>query len=72
MAKRKKKSKHGTTPKRLVEILPYYNEQNMSHEQVADVYGVARNTVIRWVKLLRENGYEVKTKPRGLPELRID
>ncbi len=47
------------------DVLPLFNKERMSYQQVADHFKVDRGTVIRWVKKLREAGYEVKTLPVG-------
>jgi len=42
-----------------------FNEQNLSSREVAKRMKVNQSTVWRWIKALRDAGYEVKTLPVG-------
>lgn len=46
----------------LSEIVPLINEQGMTLTAIAKRYRRKVLTVHRWIKKLRANGYEIKTK----------
>lgn len=54
-----KKKNRGMT---LSEIVPLINEQGMTLTAIAKRYKRKILTVHRWVRKLRANGYEIKTK----------
>ena len=48
-----------------VKQIPAMRNEGKTDQEIADEYGVARNTITRWVKKLREAGHEIKRFPRG-------
>jgi transposase len=48
-----------------VKKIPEMRAEGMTDQEIANEYGVARNTITRWVKKLREAGHEIKRFPRG-------
>lgn len=44
-------------------------EEGKTHQEVADIFGVARGTVTKWVSLYKKGGYEaLKAKKQGRPK----
>ncbi|HFC47214.1 MAG TPA: transposase, partial [Dissulfuribacter thermophilus] len=44
-------------------------EEGKTHQEVADLFGVARGTVIKWVSMYKKGGYEaLKAKKQGRPK----
>lgn len=46
------------------QIIPLLEMGNTTTD-IAYVLGKSRRTIKRWCKILRDNGYEFKTAPRG-------
>ena len=44
--------------------------KTQSVSQIADMFGVTANTIHRWIKVLRDKGYDIKL-PKGRPRLTI-
>jgi transposase len=53
-------------------IIVFLNEQEMQVTQVATLFQVSRDTIYRWIKLLREAGHEVNTRGRARPKIRVE
>ena len=53
---------------RVREILPLINEKGLTYKQTAIAIGKSYPTIKRWVRLLRDHGYQDNTvnKRRGL------
>lgn len=50
---------------RQVKDIPAMRNSGLSNDEIAETYGVAKNTIVRWVRKLREAGHEIKRFPRG-------
>ena len=48
-----------------VKQIPLMRNEGMTDAAIAEHFGVARNSITRWVKKLREAGHEIKRFPRG-------
>ena len=48
-----------------VKRIPDMRNDGMTDQEIADEFGVARNSITRWVKKLRDAGHEIKRFPRG-------
>ena len=48
--------------KEQVEEIPAMIEKGMTQGDIAECYGIARNNINRWVRVLRRRGVTVKTK----------
>ncbi len=58
--------------KEMVLGIPSLKEKGMSHQEIADQYGVAFRTVQYWVRRLREEGFDMKNKkPAGRPAMKL-
>ena len=48
--------------KEQVEEIPAMIKKGMTQGDIAECYGIARNNINRWVRVLRRRGVTVKTK----------
>jgi DNA-binding transcriptional regulator LsrR (DeoR family) len=48
--------------KEQVEAIPAMIERGMTQGDIAEYYGIARNNINRWVRVLRKRGVKIKTK----------
>ena len=56
----------------MVLAIPDMKEKGMSHQEIADHYGVAFRTIQYWVRRLRAEGFDIKNKkPVGRPAMRL-
>jgi biotin operon repressor len=52
--------------RRLREILPLIEKHGLRNRDIAHIYGVSLYTVNKWIKTLKDAGYEIKPRKKGL------
>jgi response regulator of citrate/malate metabolism len=59
---------------KLTDLIPFFNEQGLTVKQIAKLTRKSEPTIFRYLKQLRDAGYEVKTDNGkvGRPKIKLD